>query len=143
MQVSSSVHCERTILFTVPFSQTVRSVKSVSFAMLRAEKAEACQTPQPCVWKIVLLLMLLCYGFQESCRYQESRCRSLNISCHAARTNICPSSMCCRLPVLPIDVAFMQQSSLHRSPVLKKGHTCRCQPVTTVTEPFSSQFPFL
>ena len=39
---------------------------------------------RPCVRKIVLLLMLLCYGFQESCRYQESRCRALNF-CHAGR----------------------------------------------------------
>ena len=47
------------------------------------------------------------------------------------------------LPVLPIDVAFVQESSSYRSPVLKKGQTCRCQPVTTVREPFSSQFSFL
>ena len=33
------------------------------------------------------------------------------------------------LPVLPNDVAFVQQSSSYRSPVLKKGSTCRCQPV--------------
>ena len=37
---------------------------------------------------------------------------------------------------------FMQQSSSYRSPVLKKGSTCRCQPVTTVRGPFSPQFPF-
>ena len=46
--------------------------------------------------------MLLCDGFQESLRYQESRClfqfrarmcQGLNKSCHAERTNICPSSM--------------------------------------------------
>ena len=41
---------------------------------------------RPCVRKIVLLLMLLCYGFQESCPYQESRCRALK----------CPSSMSCQ-----------------------------------------------
>ena len=45
------------------------------------------------------------------------------------------------MPVLPIDVVFMQQSSSCRSQVLKKGHTCRCQPVTTVREPSSSQCP--
>ena len=37
----------------------------------------------------------------------------------------------------------MQQSSSYRSPVLKKGQTCRRQPVTTVREPFSPPFPFL
>ena len=46
------------------------------------------------------------------------------------------------LPVLPNDVAFVQQSSSYRSPVLKKGSTCRCQAVTTVRGPFSPQFPF-
>ena len=38
---------------------------------------------------------------------------------------------------------FVQQSSSYRSPVLKKGQTCRCQPVTTVREPFCPQLPFL
>ena len=46
------------------------------------------------------------------------------------------------LPVLPNDVAFVQQSSSYRSPVLKKGSTCRCQAVTTVRGPFSPRFPF-
>ena len=44
-------------------------------------------------------------------------------------------------PVLPIDVAYMQQSSSYRSPVLKKENTCSCQPVATVRQPFSPQFP--
>ena len=43
MQVSSSDHCERTIHVTW---QRVRSMNSVSFAMLRAEKAGVFQTPQ-------------------------------------------------------------------------------------------------
>ena len=37
--------------------------------------------------------------------------------------------------------AFMRQSSSYRSPVLKKGNTCGCQPVTTVRQPFSCQVP--
>ena len=40
--------------------------------------------------------------------------------------------------------AFFHQLSSKRSPalkILKKGYTCRCQQVTTVREPFSSQFP--
>ena len=43
-------------------------------------------------------------------------------------------------PVLPIDVAYMQQSSSYRSPVLKKENTCSCQRVATVRQPFSPQF---
>ena len=35
----------------------------------------------------------------------------------------------------------MQQSSSYRPPVLKRGNTFRRQPVTTVREPFSYQFP--
>ena len=47
------------------------------------------------------------------------------------------------LPVLLIQWAFVQQSSLHQSPVPNIEHTCRCQAVTAVTEPFSPLFPFL
>ena len=39
--------------------------------------------------------------------------------------------------------AFAKQSRSHKSPALKKGHKCRCQPVTTVREPFASEFPSL
>ena len=46
------------------------------------------------------------------------------------------------LPVLPIAGAFVQQSSSYQSPVPKTGHTCGCQPVNFVREPFSPQFPF-
>ena len=78
----------------VPSSQRVRSMKSVSFGMLKAETGWAWQTPQTCVKKIPWFLMLLCYGFQESCRYRESCClfrfrarmsRALNIFCRAGR----------------------------------------------------------
>ena len=48
MQVSSSDHCERTIHVTW---QRVRSMNSVSFAMLRAEKAGVFQTPQTLCWE--------------------------------------------------------------------------------------------
>ena len=241
MRVRSRDHCERTILFTVSVFAKVRSMKSVSFAMLRAEKTWVFQTLQPCAWKIVLLLMLLFYGFQESCRCQESRClfgsckneqsikhflpfwnnkRLFEFDDHinpqywimgtheVASSDRCERiffpisllvkrsdqwrvypSQCCswesmsladtsnlvlgrffgcwcccvtasRNPVLArsqvacsglqafvlvrcfaIDGAFMQKSSWYRSPVLQKGHTCRCQAVTNVREPFSSQFP--
>ena len=58
----------------------------------------------PCVGKMVLLL-LLCDGFQESCLYQKLPClfwfrarmsRALNNFCYAGRTNLCPSSMSCQ-----------------------------------------------
>ena len=45
-------------------------------------------------------------------------------------------------PNLPIDRTYKQQSSSHQSPVPNREHTCRCQQVTIVREPFSSQFPF-
>ena len=51
----------------------------------------------------------------------------------------CASSMSCQSCQLMW--AFMQQSSSYRSPVPKRGHICRCQPVT-VREPFSLQFQF-
>ena len=36
----------------------------------------------------------------------------------------------------------MQQSSSYLSQVLNREHTCRCQPVTLMIEPFFSQFLF-
>ena len=56
------------------FSQRVRSMKSVSLTMLKAEKAGLWQTPETLCWQEPWLLMLLCDGFQEICRYQESCC---------------------------------------------------------------------
>ena len=46
------------------------------------------------------------------------------------------------LPMLPIDRTFVQHSGSHQSPVGNREHTCRCQAVPTVREPFFSQFPF-
>ena len=40
----------------------------------KLKKLEFSRHLKPCVRKILWLLMLLCYGFQESCRCQESRC---------------------------------------------------------------------
>ena len=45
--------------------------------------------------------------------------------------------------MLPIYRTFGQQSSFFRSPVPNREHTCMCQAMTTVREPFSPQFPFL
>ena len=49
-----------------PSSPEFRSMKTVSFAMLKAEKAGLWQTPQTWCQEDSWLLMLLCYGFQES-----------------------------------------------------------------------------
>ena len=101
--------------------------------------------------KILWLLMLLCDGFQESCRCQESRClfrlqarmnRALNKFCHAAKTSTYPSSMSCQTCQLmrrscsqPVNINQYRTESTHT-------HTRRCQAVTTVREPFSSQSRF-
>ena len=53
MHVSSSEHCERTILSTVSILQRVRSMKSNSLAMLKVDKA--------CIWET---LQTLC---EEDC----------------------------------------------------------------------------
>ena len=93
MQVSSSDR-ERMILFTVSIFARVRSMKSVSLAMLKAEKVGVFQTPQTLCWEEPWLLMLLRDGFQESSRYQESCCGTLNKFCHARRTSTCPIVQC-------------------------------------------------
>ena len=61
------------------------------------------------------------------------------LSCRK-NTSTCASSMPCQSCQLMW--AFMRRSSSYRSQVLKKGNTCGCQPVTTVREPSSSQFPY-
>ena len=53
-----------------PFLQRVRSMKSVSFAMLKAEKAWAWQTPQTLCWKSFGCWCCCVTGFQESYCYQ-------------------------------------------------------------------------
>ena len=65
MHVSSSDRCERTFSPQFPFSQRVRSMKSVSFAMLVAEKAGVLQTHETLCQEDSWLLMLLCDGFQN------------------------------------------------------------------------------
>ena len=88
----------------IPSSPKIRSMNSVSFAMLKAEKAGFSKHLNPCVKKIPWLLMLLCDSFQESCRYQESCCcsvqarmsRALHNFCCAGRTSTCASSMSCQ-----------------------------------------------
>ena len=70
--------------------------------------------------------------------------RALNNSCRAGRiwknTSTCASPTSCQ--TCQLMWVFMQQSSSYRSPVLKKGNTCGCQPVITVREPVFSQCSF-
>ena len=77
----------------LPFLQRVRSMHSVSFAMLKVDKFG--RHRRPCVKKILWLLMPSSDGLQESTHYWESRClfqfrarmsRGLNKFCHAERT---------------------------------------------------------
>ena len=93
MQVSSSHHCERTILSKVAIFERVRSMQSVSFAMLKVDKFG--RRLRRCVKKILWLLMPSSDGLQDSTHYRESRClfqfrarmsRGLNTFCHAERT---------------------------------------------------------
>ena len=88
-----------------PFSQRVRSMKSVCLAMSKAEKAGILQTSQPLCEEDSWLLTVLFDGFQESLHYQESRClfqcrarmsRALSNFCYDGRPNFCPSSMSCQ-----------------------------------------------
>ena len=58
-----------------PFSQRVRSMNSVSFAMLRAKKAKIWQKFETLCHKICLV------RFGVSCRCQESRRRTSNSFC--------------------------------------------------------------
>ena len=88
-----------------PFLQSVRSRKSVSFAMLRAEKAGVFQTHETLCQADSRLSVLQCDCFHKSSHYQGSRClirfgarlsRALNNSCHAGSINTCPNSMSCQ-----------------------------------------------
>ena len=85
------------------FSQRVRSTKSVSIAMLKAELGRHLR---PCGGKIVLFLMLLCDRLPGILLLPATRnqvassgsrmSRASNNSCHAGRTKICPRSMSCQ-----------------------------------------------
>ena len=117
--------------------------------MLKAEKAWAWQTPRTLCWEELWLLMLLCDRLPGILLLPATRNRvafsgsrmspASNSFCHARKNKKLPSFNI--LPVLLIQWAFVQQSSSHQSPVPNIEHTCRCQAVTTVREPFSPQFP--
>ena len=117
-----------------PFLQRVRSMNSVSFAMLRAEKAEIWQTPETLCHEDFLV------RFGVSCRCQESRRRTSN--------GFCMLLPCLTLGQCLAGVAHQLMGHSCSYPVHinrqypTDRHRCRCQAVTTVREAFSSQFPF-
>ena len=129
------------------FSQRVRSTKSVSFAML---KAELRRHLRPCGGKIVLFLMLLCDRLPGILLLPATRnqvassgsrmSRASNNSCHAGRTKICPRLMSCQSCQLNGHSCSNPVRSNHQ---YQTESTCKCQVVTTVRGPFSTQFPFL
>ena len=53
----------------------------------------------------------------------------------------CPSTPI--LPVLPLDVAFMQQLSSYQFPVLKKRDKCMYEPATITRDPFAEKVSIL
>ena len=83
--------------------QKVRSMKSFSSAMLKAEKAWAWQTPQTLSWQDSwvadatvlripgILSLQSCWLFQ----FRAGMSNALNNFCRAGRTNTCVSSMSC------------------------------------------------
>ena len=124
-----------------PFLQRVsRSMKSVSFAMLRAEKAGVFQTHETLCQEDSWLLVLLCDCFHKTSHYEGSRClirfgarlsRALNNSCHAGRINTCPNSMSCQSCQLMGHSCSNPVHSNHQYRT-ESTHSCR-QEVTTVT----------
>ena len=143
------------------FSPKFRSMKSVSFAMLKAENAGLWQTPQTCVKKIFWLLMLLFEASRNPVSSSSSR-QNMQVSASdryektvlfaVYQWRVSPSQ-CWKQRTL--------DSGRHLRPVSRRffgcwccclrlrgilfpvpvpGKTCRCQPVTAARKPFSSQF---
>ena len=77
-----------------PFSQRVRSMNSVSFAMLKAVKAGVSQTPQTLCWEERFVSdAAVATSYQESHCLFQFRARmsgAVNNFCRAGGTNICP-----------------------------------------------------
>ena len=117
-----------------PFLQRVRSMSSVSFAMLRAKKAKIWQKFETLCHKICLV------RFWVSCRCQESRRRTSN--------SFCVLWPCLALGQCLAGVAHQMMGHSCSYPVHinrqypTDRHRCRCEAVTTVREAFSPQFPF-
>ena len=144
-QVSSSDHCERTILLQFPSSpkgqineecllRNVESWESLSLADTSDLVLGRALVADAAVWQASRNLFATSY--QESCclfRFENEPSIKQLLPCW--KNNNLPSFNI--LPVLPVDGAFVQQSSSHQSPVPNIEHTCRCQTVTTAKEAFS------
>ena len=146
--IEHTCRCQAVISVTEPFSpqfpflQRVRSMKSVSFAMLRAEEAGVFQTHETLCQEDSRLLVLQCDCFHKSSHYQGSRClirfgarlsRALNNSSHAGSINTCPNSMSCHSCQL---MRHSFSNPIHsKSPVPNREHTfmssssdhCHCE----------------
>ena len=141
MQVSSSDHCERTILFTV--SIFAKGQVNEQCLLGNAESWNAwAWCPQTFCWEDSLvadaavlrrpeILSLLEITLPVLVRSRVSR--ALNKLCHAERTSTCLSSMPCRC-YQSVDGTFVQLSSSYQSPVPNRENRCRCQAVTTARE---------
>ena len=132
-----------------PSSPEFRSMKSVSLAMLKAEKSWAWQTPQILWWEDSLvadsavlrlpgilslpgiMLPVPVQSRNEQSIEQLLRCRKNISTCAGAISMSCQScQLMWRSRCNPVH---------YRSPVLKEGQACKCQPVTTVRKPLSSE----
>ena len=146
--IEHTCRCQAVTAVTEPFSplspflQRVRSMKSVSFAMLRAEEAGVFQTHETLCQEDSRLLVLQCDCFHKSSHYQGSRClirfgarlsRALNNSSHAGSINTCPNSMSCHSCQL---MRHSFSNPIHsKSPVPNREHTfmssssdhCHCE----------------
>jgi len=101
MQASSSDKWREPFSSQFPFLQLCKGSDQwrVSPAMLKAEKAWVWQTPETLYWesgRLIYCRRCCIFGFQESCRYQESRGRKSNNFCHPGRISSCLSSMSCQ-----------------------------------------------
>ena len=115
-------------------------MKSASFAMLKVDKACGWQTLQTLCEEDCLVADAVVLMLPGVLSLPGITLPSIELlPCWKKKHSHLPSFNV--LPGLLIDRTFVQQWSSYRPPVLKRGHTCGCQPVTIVRKPFSPQFP--
>ena len=126
----------------LPIWQRVRSMKSVSFAMLQVDKA----------WRFFGCWCRLLTSFRNPLTRNHVVCSSSEQECAKDWTNFamlkeqtfalvqCLSKRANWWGIVSAIQFIYQLPSL---PVPSRDHTCRCQAVTTVREPKSPQLPFL
>ena len=152
MQVSSNDRCDRAILSTVSIFAKGQQINEECL-LRNVESWESLSLADTSDLVLGRALVADAAVWQASrnpiaTSYQESRCLfrfenepSIKQLLPCWKNNNLPSFNI--LPLLLIQWAFVQQSSSHQSPVPNIEHTCRCQAMTAVTEPFSPQFSFL